>query len=276
MASVSDAHGNTLLGAAIGAGDLGIVMLLVEKGADIDYVNHGGHGALDAAVYRGQDEIAAFLIGSGLAPSIHHHAALGDVEAISTLARREPHLLGVTPAGGRWRMTPLHAAAIGVQARAAEHLLELGVDVNAEDHNGHTALARVIEVDRGHPRFGGRLGVANLLVDAGADVDCLGGHFGGEILHRAIIHNDRELAHLLLESGADPNAVDGSGKSALHHAGARSVKMVELVLGDGPDLEITTIRRAKPGGGEIQSETALAMAERLGKSAAIKLIEAIC
>ena len=264
-------HHNTPLGEAIATGSLDLVELLVDLGADPGYRNHGGHGALDAAAFSGHARIGGYLVSQGLEPSVHHVAAMGDVQALADMLGNAPQLLGLSRAGGRWRMTPLHAAARVACVEAVEFLLSIGVDVDQDDHNGHTALAGLVDSNLGGDR---RVRVAAALIAHGADVDTGGGHHGGVVLHRAIIAGDQPMTHLLLDAGADPNLADASGKTALHHAVSKNRVLVELVLRRCPDPTLKTRARRTPKGDHTTPETALALARRLKKKAAAALIEA--
>ena len=170
-----------------------------------------------------------------------------------------PELRKPTAAGGRWRITPLHAAVLGGNREAIMHLLECGVPVNAVNHNGHTALALCAE----HSRAEVRAPMAQLLLARGADANAAGGHHGGTVLHRAVIHGDIALARELLEHGADPNLQDWSGKTPLHHAVAKNRKLVALLLARAPMLAV----ESKDG------ETPIQYARRLKRGAIVRLLE---
>jgi len=194
-------------------------------------------------------------------PTVHHAAAIGNISLLERMLTADSALLGPTVAGGRWRMTPLHAAALAANVEAVEYLLSIDAPVEAENHNGHTALALMVESLL--REF--RLPMAKRLLSHGANVNSLAGHHGGTVLHRAVMDGDHSLAHLLLENGADPNRQDWSGKTALHHAVARNRKLVELLVEYSPDLEIAS----------RDGETAVQLAKRLKKQAIIRMIEHI-
>ncbi len=258
IVNAANSHGHVPLGAAIGAGCLRRVKALVDLGADPRHVYHG-RSLLDAAAYAGHGEIMRYLVSLGLQPTVHHAAAIGDLSRLAELLSANPALGKPTAAGGRWRITPLHAAAIAGNQAAVEFLLTQNVAVDAENHNGHTALALCVE----HHRGNANAAIARLLLARGADVNAAGGHHGGTVLHRAVTHNDRPLARLLLERGADPNRQDFSGKTPLHHAVAKNRQLVTLLLRHGASLAPQT--RA--------GETPLAYARRLRKQAIAVLLE---
>jgi len=85
-------------------------------------------------------------------------------------------------------------------------LLEMGVDVNARDIIGQSALSRAL--------FARHNGIAGILLDKGANVnakdDC-----GGTALHKACYLGRYDVVKLLLENKADVNVKDEHGNTAL-------------------------------------------------------------
>ena len=258
IVNAANSHGHVPLGAAIGAGCLDHVKLLVAHGADPHHSYHG-RNLLDAAAYGGHEAIFRYLVSQGLQPTVHHAAAIGDIPLLERMLVADPALRRPTAAGGRWRLTPLHAAVIAGNRDAVIYLLAQDVPVDVQNHNGHTALALSAE----HPPKENRAPIAELLLAHGADVDAAAGHHGGTVLHRAVIHGDDALASLLLEHGANPNRQDWSGKTPLHHAVAKNRKLVELVLAFSPNLALES----------RDGETPLQYAQRLRKRGLVRLFE---
>ncbi len=258
IVNAANAHGHVPLGAAIGTGCLERVELLVALGADPRHTYHG-RSLLDAAAYGGHSEIFRYFVERGLTPTVHHAAALGDIPLLEEMLAANPALLRPTAAGGRWRNTPLHAAVIGGNRDAVAFLLARDAPVDAENHNGHTALALCAECSSADARAL----IAQLLLARGADANAPAGHHGGTALHRAVVNGDLALARALLESGADPNRQDWSGKTPLHHAAAKNRRLVELVLAFAPDLALQS----------REGETPAQYARRLRKRAIVKLLE---
>ena len=258
IVNAANSHGHVPLGAAIGAGCLERVKLLVAHGADPHYSYHG-RSHLDAAAYAGHVEMFRYFVYLGGQPTVHHAAAIGDIPLLERMLAANPALRGPTAAGGRWRITPLHAAVIVGNCESVAFLLGQDVPVDAQNHNGHTALALTAE----SPRKEVRVPIAKLLLAHGANVNAAAGHHGGTVLHRAVIHGDIALTGLLLEHGADPDRQDRSGKTPLHHAVTKNRKLVELLLAYAPNLAVES-----RGG-----ETPLAYARRLKKLAVVRLLE---
>jgi ankyrin repeat protein len=96
--------------------------------------------------------------------------------------------------------TPLHAAAFGDNAAAAEVLLDAGADVNAKAKN----------------------------------------RFENTPLQVALLTQSRKVAQLLIRRGAAVNAVQAEGITALHEAAqSGDVAMIRILLEAGADRAVT-------------------------------------
>mmetsp|Transcript_100875 Transcript_100875/g.323772 ORF Transcript_100875/g.323772 Transcript_100875/m.323772 type:complete len:646 (-) Transcript_100875:161-2098(-) len=105
---------------------------------------------------------------------------------------------------GLW--TPLHAAATRGHAQVASTLLARGVDTDAVDAGGHTALA--ISAARGHCQ------VVGLLLEAAASPDVYDAQ-GHTPLHFATLAGHDQVVSLLLQHHANIDAVSSDGATAL-------------------------------------------------------------
>jgi serine/threonine protein kinase len=122
------------------------------------------------------------------------------------------HLLSI------WGLTPT-ATFIAIwrdgSAEKVQWLIDHGVNPNAKDANGSSLLHYVVTNNR--------LEIAQVLINEGADVHAHYGVDGHTVLHLAVLHPDGEMAKLLMQNKADPNARDNFGYTPLHISILRSV-----------------------------------------------------
>jgi ankyrin repeat protein len=242
---------------AAAAGNLGGVQLLLAHGARADFTDSAGRSLLHLLAWGSPKglEIAELLLGHGLDANhqdsarretpLHRLARSGRAAAISLLAA---HGATIDARDVRQR-TPLLAAAEAGNVAAVEALIGAGAAIDAADLDGITPLSAAIEAAQVDA-------VAHLLAHhaASAQTDLaavrgwthlrLGQHYklqallasepavararliqGQTLLMRAADRGDALSVRLLLESGADPLALDDHGRNAVMHA----------VLSSGPD-----------------------------------------
>jgi ankyrin repeat protein len=138
--------------------------------------------------------------------------------------------------------TPLHAAAQNGWAALVEKLVVAGASVNAKNAKGATPLMEAAALDS--------ISVAEVLLKHGANESAADPH-GRTILMAA---SSADFARRLLEAGADANARDHTGVTALMYATERRVPGVVRAL---------LKARADPGAATSKGETALHYAAKL-------------
>jgi uncharacterized protein len=212
-------------------GDLAIVKLLVEHGADP--VGAGTTHLLDAVgwavcfSYATHTDVARHLLAHGAKHTLLSAVAMGDVEAIRQLVRDGADLNQRMDRTSH-RRTPLHLAVIKKQPHSVATLLELGADPEVEDAGGLTPLDQAALtgeqemvqelLDRG---AGIRLASA-ILLDRPADFDRLIG------ADPDLLWNNRLWARLLVRASgqASGEAVEALLRAAKRHrAGLTIVNM---------------------------------------------------
>jgi len=231
---------------AVKAGDLTTVRALLAKQADVAAAEADGTTALHWAVENDNDALVAVLLAAGAKAQavnrhgitpIHRAATNGNASIVNRLLAAGADATFATPAGE----TPLMMAARTGNAAAVQALIAKGAVVNTrEAWRGQTALmwaasennveAIRVLVKAGadiHAKStsgmftpllfavrGGHLESTRALLDAGANVnERLPDGMSALVL--AVYNAHYELAAVLLERGADPNAA-AQGWSALH------------------------------------------------------------
>ena len=178
-------EGDAALHHAVRSGNREIVQLLLDAGADIEQRDLAGVTALTAAIEAGRDANVAELLRRGAKPE----------------------------APGRSGASPLTVAAFFGREAVAAELLALKVAVDTEDNTGKDALTYACA--RGFTR------IVRRLIDAGADPNRRHAHALTALTWAAGHSNDvpesdgLATVELLLARGADINAADDRGRTAL-------------------------------------------------------------
>ena len=255
-----NSHHNTALRSAVGAGQLEAAQLLIEYGADVHQVNHGGSSLMEAAIYSENPRTVQWLGRNGLEIGIVELSAIGDRDGVVSLL--ELDLTGLSQRDRRG-LTPLHHAARCGHIELIQVLIDLGADMHAANRHGHVPLSIAVEE--------GQIESTECLLANGADPNARGGHYRGTVLHRAVLHRSLQMVNALLSAGADPNCRDANGKTPLHDAiGVGNQKIVARML-IAPGINIT-LRTGKTKYSE-RGETALEYAKNRGKTRIVKMLE---
>ena len=245
-------------------GDAASARLLVAAGADVDAAAASGTSPLVVAAHSGHGALAAFL-SAGADPgaadagyaALHAAVLRGDAPLVRTLlahgADPDAVLVRGTPArrvSADWRLphnmigaTPLWVAARFREPEIVRVLAEYGADPSHEV-GGETALMAAIRGSSNRGRFGiappdadeearRTLESVTAALDAGADVDARNGS-GDTALHLAASRGLDDIVGLLAERGAALDERNENGQTPLGLAsGATAVLLAELGATDG-------------------------------------------
>jgi ankyrin repeat protein len=227
--------GTTALHWAVDRDDIELVDLLIGAGARVAVRTREGVTPLQLAATNGSAPMIGRLIRAGADPNasltpsgdtaLMMAARTGKVDAVRALVEAGADVNASETWGGT---TPLMWAVSERHADAARLLLTSGADVNARSHyvaaangrgfEGRTPIASRLD-EKAEDFASGRLtplmfaaregdvGLARILVRAGADVD-EGAGDGKTALALAIFNGNYEVASFLVDSKADVNKAD--------------------------------------------------------------------
>ncbi|WP_296325019.1 ankyrin repeat domain-containing protein [Treponema sp. UBA3813] len=184
----TDGSGNTPLHYAAEWHLNNAIVALIQKGAKIQAQNANGESAIYSAVKGGDDSPSTInvLVSNGLV-----------LDSKDKLGRDN---LG---------NTPLHAAVKWNTFNTAKTLIALGVDVDAQNLSGKTALSDACR--------SAKKDMAILLIRNGADINATDAT-GRTVLMDAISSSNEEMVRLLLGYKANVQIQEMSGRNAYHEA----------------------------------------------------------
>jgi ankyrin repeat protein len=225
--AVIEPRGDKLIGSgwpmlhcAASGGNLDVVKLLLENGADIFARDESGRTALDiAADSQPRSTWVAVYLRERMTTS-QRPVGLQEAAADGLLERAVELLDAGTPVDApepvRQR-TALHMAVLRERPKIAKLLIERGADVNARDAVGHVCvtLCRNPESVR----------CLKLLLEAGADPNSVGPDGLTPFLWHLRERSGLKILRILLDGGADVRARTLDGKNALELAPTDTAKV---------------------------------------------------
>ncbi|XP_068219711.1 uncharacterized protein [Palaemon carinicauda] len=233
-----DPYGYTVLCQAAFKGDLLVVEALLDAGADPNLPDDNqGKTPLHYASAWGHLFIVKALLDKGASVNIkdkvgatplHEAAREGFEDVMTVLIGRGCDINGTDEEGN----TPLHVAGKWGQAAAVEFLIEKCAKDNIRNKNSllysDLALIRAVRTaDKDHVISG---------MAWGGDPNSRDKR-GWTLLHHAVYKGVEEICELLLENGANVNAVDNHDRTPLLLAAYRGNKQIMQVLLDaGADV----------------------------------------
>jgi ankyrin repeat protein len=217
--NIPDLDGSTALHWASRWNNLETATALIRSGANVKAANRYGITPLSLACVNGSAPMVELLLKAGADPNtalpagetvLMTAARTGDVDAVKALIA---HGADVNFKETRRGQTALIWAAAEGNAEVAAELVERGADMHAKTKGGFTPLLFAVR--------DGRIGVVRALLKAGASANekWEGGRTTGvngiSAMGLAVANAHYELASVLLDAGADPNAA-AQGWTALH------------------------------------------------------------
>ena len=196
----TDGSGNTPLHYAAEWHLNNAIISLIQKGAKVDAKNGNGESAVYSAVKGGDDSPSTInvLVTNGVV-----------IDSKNRLGRDN---LG---------NTPLHSAVKWNAFNMAKTLIALGVDVDAQNMSGKTALSDACR--------SAKKDMAVLLIRNGADINATDAT-GRTVLLDAISSSNEEMVRLLLGYKANVQVQEMSGRNAYHEAAeSKNVGIIKLI-----------------------------------------------
>ncbi len=242
-----DRWGYTPLLMAVQHGDLALVSLLLERGADVDQ-GRRFLTPVTLAARRGDSSIVDSLRRRGAALSIFTWTHLGQDARVARALARDPSQAHLRDELG----TPLlHHAVEALRPAVVELLLEHGAKLSDADPDGETPLHRLANGGHAAAEEARKVAtLATLLLDRGADPNARNWD-DVTPLHQAVRARNLAVAEVLLARGADPNArdkirgstplrraVSNTGASGTAGTGALMVPLTRLLLEHGADPDL--------------------------------------
>jgi ankyrin repeat protein len=234
-----DARGESICHAAVIYGNIGVLRMLLARGANFDLKNNEGITALHLAISElwRNEEIALLLLDAGASLEGVDRGDLCEFAALSTTVIQALVDRGIVIGDlrGRFNKTSLQFATHRCRTESSmavlSKLIECGVDLEARaSEHEHwvtcTGLAIVTEND---------IALRHLLL-AGGDVDCVD-HEGEPLLHKAAMQNRYACLMLFLAAGADVTSRDRNRRTACHIAVDHRTRFVHLLVAAGADLD---------------------------------------
>lgn len=219
---------NTCLLVSTWLGQMELVKLLLEKGAEVSFRDNDGRTSLHLAACIGSEKIVQELLRFGADPSewdfhrtctsLHCAAASGDVETVKILLEA-----GADVNAGIMGRSPLHYAVLSNNSNCVETLLKAGASPNNPQVYTETPLHVAASL--------GSATCVNLLLSFGADVRVQMGAARSTPLHLSAEEGSAECTKLLLDHQAAHDAKNSKGQTPLHLAAlAQSAETMEILI----------------------------------------------
>lgn len=219
----------------------GIVSFLLDRKANFDATCANGFTALHLSANTGASNCVALLIKAGAKldirddfgrNAIHLAASNGHIEVVQRICQANKGMVDITDKDGN---TPLHDSITANQVSVAMELLKHGASTDLPNSNGHTALSLAI--------IEGNIEMANRLI-----LDYKANTMKGKVgkppaLHYAAWYGHDVLINpLIISKDANPEAVDGLGRRAIHLAAEKgNLSFIKNLKAQVPSLNLNPL-----------------------------------
>jgi ankyrin repeat protein len=198
---------STPLHLATARGYFDVAQMLLKHGADVNSTQQNNLSTpLHLAAARGDFDVAQMLLQCGADVNPKNSSSDTPLQLVSFRPNLVLLLLEHGAEVNSGHRTALHRASHSLDPETVRLLVKHGANVNVQDGDGYTPLYHVL---RFHNKHEDRFGVAQLLIERGADVNTTQGRWGGHtLLCSASRSLDLESVQFLLSHGADVNATN--------------------------------------------------------------------
>ena len=226
---------NAAVVAAAGLGRQETVRALLEIGVTAKASN----GAFVASAAKGQIDILRMLLTGNIEQMTTDEAFVAAVRGNQPeIARFLQDKISSPPDIASRALLELVGSGARVNTDSVKFLLDLGADINTRAEDGDTPLIRSLR-QRGQPEL------LRMLLAHGADVNRKGSE--GQTALNMAVTRDVELVEILLEQGARVNEPADGGETALHYAAVYgSTDTIKVLLDAGADVNAICACQGQP------------------------------
>ena len=219
---------------------------------DLDAVDSSGRTCVSWAAARGDETSLKILLDYGANPNIPdiqgsmplHHVR--EVTCGKLLLRSGANLLARNSFG----RTSLHTICRDDGGDRASEMLktlvEMGIDINATDHDGETALQNA--------SFNRHTRCARYLLENGADPNIVNLSGDGAI-HFAVMFDAHAIVHELLARGVNYSAKNKYGQTILHYGAQADTETVNVFIQHGLEgIDVSAVNNAGKSARDVLKE----------------------
>lgn len=223
--------GSTLLHFASRGGNLELVNYIIEKGGDIHIRNKKKDTILHLAVESDNKELVEYLILQGL--DVDAKNSRGEtpiyraIDEIALLLVGKGADINLCTKNGYSILTVM---ALKLNKRTIRKIITEGIDVDAKDGHGNTALHTLVIASDTPEETHKAIEIAELLLSEGTNINATDAD-GNTPLHLAVREENYLLTKYLIQNGADIRIENNKGKTSRSLSDASENKAIISLLG---------------------------------------------